>query len=960
MTTGDITNPKRVRTQANERLDTGDASALSATARSHLDAYARAIEAAPRNVGTTTPTGLIFEGFGLTLNPSAPNDNKVRVQSPVGVAFDSNGRMLIKEVGVTVDLTLGAGNSQIYAYYIEDNSDSAVRRFISVTSPYVESGAAIPTTLKSDVAYWVRTGDQTSIVATDVVNGQTTPLCFLGVANNTAGAITMTGYDVVNAPNGAYAVNRITSILAPTTPPPANTANGSIAHIHGLLSAALYAVGQVAWAHSDFLTPSAANNFGAYKSPAGGADKAFRQALGYVTIGNGSTVFGDFNSSDYANSNALLTAALAGLPTAGGTIFLKKGVALTGFNTATINLPAKSVEIRGDGAGETQLTFVASEGLVCNAAGALKVRDLVVKFVTPAVALSTSPVSARDCTFNCTSTTDQGAALQGTTIADVELTNVKLITGLTTETLGGMLLRATNTADRIRTVNISHTCVAKECGCIQLDYCRDDIEIRNITMDHSGGSVTGILSPVVKICTLDNNPYHNRLVDGITCRGDNAAFAALQIGDFGLGGSPNNFDIKRVDAAISKVGVNFDNGAAGAFASPESSIRFDGCIFANTSAAFSLFQTNDSNFNNVVFRKCIFDSLISINPAGTFGSAANVIFEDCQFNTTPNHIISGEFVTFYMRRCRFDSLGNASAADTWCFKIQGHGNFGGNVAYVELVDNIIESFQNVTYVGGDSTTSPRIFDVRAGDSINGGGSIAEVICSRNEVRTTMIVAGTNTTKSAYLLRIDAVDAATNQQSFGTVITMVDNKIGDGVNGSQQSSCGLLLCQRTFPYVVNINDNIVFVKWESRTGHVQMADLIHIVWPTAFTGTARYFSCCDNKFYVTNVSASNISKDILFLQGTGGMAITVFQLENNLIEQDNAAFGFVQNSTPGFDLGAGITITNLIIQGNIAGNALNLGGGFCGTVWGLTPGIVQPTNPGSGNPWTLNLQFQSNN
>jgi len=89
MSTGDVLNPKRVRLQANERLDTVDTDPLSAAAREHLDAYARAVEAQPRNVGSSTPTGLIIQGFGLTLNPTNPTDAKVRVQSALGVAFDA-------------------------------------------------------------------------------------------------------------------------------------------------------------------------------------------------------------------------------------------------------------------------------------------------------------------------------------------------------------------------------------------------------------------------------------------------------------------------------------------------------------------------------------------------------------------------------------------------------------------------------------------------------------------------------------------------------------------------------------------------------------------------------------------------------------------------------------------------------------------------------------------------------
>jgi hypothetical protein len=267
MSAGDILNPKRARTQANERLDTVDTEALSSATRSFLDAYSRAVEAIPRNVGSSTPVGLIFQGFGLTLNPTSPSDAKIRVQSPVGVAFDSDGRMLIKEAGVTTDLTLSAGNSQVYAFFIETAGDTTVRREITVSSPYVEGGNAIPTSLKGDVAYWVRTGDQTSIVSTDVVNGKTTALCFLGIVNNTGGAITMTGYDAVNAPNGAYAVNRLSSILAPGTAPPANTATGTVTAVADMIKAIGFYLGKAVWAGSAALTPSAANNFGAYQSP---------------------------------------------------------------------------------------------------------------------------------------------------------------------------------------------------------------------------------------------------------------------------------------------------------------------------------------------------------------------------------------------------------------------------------------------------------------------------------------------------------------------------------------------------------------------------------------------------------------------------------------------------------------------------------------------------------------------
>ena len=259
MTVGAILPPSRPRFQSNERLDTVDAQALSDAELLFLDAYSRAVTATPAATGGTSPVGLIVQGFGLTLNPTGPNDNRVRVQSPAGVCFDSNGRMIIKQSGVTTDIVLSAGSNQVYAYYIEDQTDVATRRFISVTSPYTESSEAIATTLTADVGYYVQSGNQTSIIASAVVNGVTTALCFLGIANNTGGTITMPGYNSVTAPNGMYATNRLVAAAVPSLPPTTNAMNGSLATITDMLQTLAYFIGQLAWAGSAKLTPAPAN-----------------------------------------------------------------------------------------------------------------------------------------------------------------------------------------------------------------------------------------------------------------------------------------------------------------------------------------------------------------------------------------------------------------------------------------------------------------------------------------------------------------------------------------------------------------------------------------------------------------------------------------------------------------------------------------------------------------------------
>lgn len=247
MATGDVLNPKRPRFEDNERVDAQDAMALSQAPRDHLDAWARAATATPLAAGGAAPVGLILTGFDLTPNPISGSDAKVRIGSSLGVAFDANGRLLIKEAGSTTDITLPSGTSQIYAYHTEDQTDLAVRRKIAVASPYAESPASIYTTLDSDVLFYVRAGDATSVVSSDNVNGKTTPLLLLGVATNTAGAVTITGYSSTTAPNGSFVTNRLTTAQPPTTPPTFNTRSGSIKTLVDLVQAIVYLLGMDQW-----------------------------------------------------------------------------------------------------------------------------------------------------------------------------------------------------------------------------------------------------------------------------------------------------------------------------------------------------------------------------------------------------------------------------------------------------------------------------------------------------------------------------------------------------------------------------------------------------------------------------------------------------------------------------------------------------------------------------------------
>jgi len=355
MSAGDVTNPKRVRVSANQRVDAVDVDALSTELLEHNDAQARAELFTPLNVGGTSPTGMILTGYSLTLNPTGGSDGKVRINPALGVAVDADGRLIVKENGTQIDVSIPSGTNQLYIYWNETAVDAATRRFISVTSPFSESPKTTNTRFQSTFGTWVRSGNATTIVATDNVNGQTKALVCIGIVTNTAGVISVTGYDTTLAPNGTTITNRLSTITQPTTVPANNSTSGTFQTLHDLVKSLGYLLGRAIYNSSTFLTPSAANNFGAYSQPVIGVDRAGREIYDTVTIGDGVSVFGSYNRNQFATDDQMLNAALATLATratsglAVGYLLIKPGVTLSTF-TGNVTVPTNCrVVIQGSG-----------------------------------------------------------------------------------------------------------------------------------------------------------------------------------------------------------------------------------------------------------------------------------------------------------------------------------------------------------------------------------------------------------------------------------------------------------------------------------------------------------------------------------------------------------------------------------------------------------------------------------
>lgn len=87
-----------------------------------------------------------------------------------------------------------------------------------------------------------------------------------------------------------------------------------------------------------------------------------------LSIGNGTTSFGDFNVSAYANASAMLTAAIAALPVSGGTIYVKPGTYLFP-STVTIT---NAIVFIGESFATTVFSSTNVAGAAISTTGALR------------------------------------------------------------------------------------------------------------------------------------------------------------------------------------------------------------------------------------------------------------------------------------------------------------------------------------------------------------------------------------------------------------------------------------------------------------------------------------------------------------------------------------------------------------------------------------------------------------
>lgn len=928
MATGDKTASTRPRGESNMRLDLVDYAAMAIASQYAIEAAVRSLLSSPKAVAGVA-TGERWSG-SMTANPTGVSDGLFRLDSDVFVGVDANGGMAVKPNGTAVSIAVpgGGANYQVYAYVADVSEDTQVRRFLPATAPFNEFAAAINVALRQTVGLFVRAGSLGSVVAEDVVAGVTRPLLFLGIASNTAGVVTFTP-----------GTNTLETVRAPATVPATDsgtttvktTVTGAGSTLRDLLNAALYALGNAMFKGSDFITPADANNWGAYSTAllSGGVDKAYRQAVGFVTIGNGTTIFGDFNTNAYANAKLCLDAALASLPAAGGVIHLKRGVTLSGFGGSTVTLPNKNVVIQGDAVGlSTQITFVAGEFLICGL-GTCVFRNLNVSFVTNVISLVAGQAEIRDCIFSKTLGADAGAAITGTNIDSVIVENVQLYTALNAITNNAMGVRISGTASRVRISGFDHifnSITNGDCGTISIADVRDNVLIENVTTRDPGGTsiVGGSTAACVTVSSTDNaTQIRSRIIRNVTTQA--SAVRGIDIGNCGWLTIDDCVLTSTVAFAL-RTG-NFTTGGR---------VLVRGCRIATMNMA--------SAFSDLRFDSCEFGSIALIGDAA---QAQGIIsFTHCKF-TNPNTVnqalsITGTTIdSILIANCTFTNYGSTTVADFGMVKIRA----GTSVQLVSIVDNTINGFQNVAYAGADATSSPRMFEVDVAQA-------GVINCTGNVAYNIMSTSTGNTRKGAYLLDVDYEDRAGNAAFSIGEINCSNNCLGRNVFGATtaaQDYVMLMKLARSRPQTINILGNMLTTIWNEVAGTSQ---LNHIVWitPVTLTTSLCNLNIAQNSFRILANASATIDVELVLVD----VSFTLEQLTfiGNMISLVNEGWNLAS--------AWGLRVTMAIVNLNVLGNACNVQGSVAATAkfeTRLTGGVTRNNTggaiPGAGVAWANN-------
>ncbi len=558
-----------------------------------------------------------------------------------------------------------------------------------------------------------------------------------------------------------------------------------------------------------------------------------KKTPGVVTVGNGTTIFGDFNTSDYANNKLMLEAAIAAMPALGGTVLIKQGVTLSGFGGGVVTNPfLKKVTVEGyyikdSYAGSTIITFAAGEWFEMTG---LSLKNLSIRHADHAAKISGGGYQIINCLFDRPDSAVTKAAIINNTLGsgvtglvceDVTFRTSMSIGNGTTNAMAIDLTGGVTSDIYLR--RITHYIPGDECGSLFITDLRDDFLIDDYECQGGGGASNNVFPYLIDIDTTANTNRLNRTIRNFRAVGTVSAVADV------------------FWAVMTTRGVG--------------NLVIDGMKTINCMQSSKTITAPTDGL--VTYRNCVFQServnAQFIDIRNTTGGQKGVIFENCQFirpdpavatDSSPINVFTqgGVLGTVRLSNCRF--IGFRRAGVVTLININGSG------VSADIKEVVVEGchFETLRSTAGGSSST--LVSVIAASSF-----VEHIRITDNYAFDIACSAGA--AKQFYLL---------GTESLATSNIIVSNNDVGYINGH----CGLWRNNGSgSTQQVHIKDNICYSGQLGDSDVFLQGAAIHVT-----VGTHYNTLISGNSFVVAN--GSDYITDVIYMSAAGQM----MQIMNN--------------------------------------------------------------------------------
>lgn len=605
---------------------------------------------------------------------------------------------------------------------------------------------------------------------------------------------------------------------------------------------------------------------------------------GFVTVGDGVTVFGDFNSNAYANNKLMLEAAIAALPALGGTVLIKQGVALTGFGGAVVtNAGLKKVIVQGShvqGQNTTpHITFTTNEWFEMTN---LQLKDLWIQHADHAMKISGGGYKVTNCVFDRPNSAVNKAAIinntLGSGVSGLICEDVVFRTSMSAGngTTNAMAIDLTGgTASNIILRRILHSIPGDECGSLFITDLRDDFLVDDYECQAGGGMPHNVFPYLIDIDTTVNANTLNRNIRNFRANGStavvaNAFWAVLTtraVGNLVIDGmkTVNCMQVSKTLTAPLDYPVTYRN-----------------CVWqsANVNAQFIDLRNTTGGQKGVVFENCEF---IRTDPAiATDNSPVNVFTQ------------GGLLASVRLTNCTFKGFRRAGVVTLI--------NINGSGASANIDEVIVEGCHFETLrstAGGSSSTLVSV--IAAGSFVN------HIRVTDNHAFD--IISSAGAAKQFYLL---------GTESLATQNIIVSENIVGYVNGH----CGLWRNNGSGSTShIHIKDNVCYLGQLGDSDVFFQGAAIHVT-----VGT-HYDTIISGNTFTVAQGVTNYNKDVIYMSASARM----MQIMNNHFEH-----GYPYDFVAGWGINLAATALEII---SVSGNSSKNNSGVLGSMRIRATGVV---------------------